>query len=1001
MDSPPLHRIEIGSRFSDPRAEELLGRLARDGCAPGLAGLTCADVVTFAARLRPDELARLAAMLAHPVSRPVRVDAALFEDGFDWALEVGFLPGVTDNVARTVQRMAADELGRALDEDESVHSSRLYLLRGSLRPEELDALTLVLANPLVERVHLKSAELYARDGGMDPVAPRVSLVPHPQADAVDLEVDEAELARIGRGGIAEPGERDEPARRRGPLALDLASMLAIREHFRALGRNPTDVELESVAQNWSEHCRHLLFNSPVDEDVPEGLFRRYIRGATEAIRARRGAADPCVSVFVDNAGAIAFDDEWLVTDKVETHNSPSALDPYGGALTGILGVNRDALGFGLGAKPILNRYGFCLPHPDDGRQLFRSADRSGALLPPRLLAEGIFKGVEVGGNCCGIPTPQGFLCFHEGYRAKPLVFVGTLGLIPRREGGRELHRKRARPGDRIVMAGGRVGLDGIHGATFSSEALASGSPATAVQIGDPIGQKLLLDVLLREARGRALYSSLTDNGAGGLSCSVPEMAQEAGGCRVELERVPLKYPGMAPWQIWISESQERMTLAVPPEHVDELIELFRRRGVEATDIGAFTGDGRCVVTYRGATVMDLELKFLLDGWPVRRLQTRRAEPVAEAPDPAPPEPRDALLSMLAAPGFSSREHLALRFDHEVQGSSVLKPLTGPGRADADATVIRPLLGSWRGVAVSQGLCPTYTELDPYRMAAWAVDAAVRPLLAVGARLEDVALLDNFCWCSPQEPERLWQLKEAARACHDTAVAYGTPFISGKDSMHNDFHGHAADGSPVKLSIPPTLLISSLAVIADVRRVLSPEPKAAGDSVFLLGHTHGALGGSAWRVLRGLAGGEVPPLDTAAALRLYRAHAEAHEHGLLASSMALGAGGLALAAARAVLGSRLGLRLELGPIYAHRTCGELSEAELLYSESPARLLLTCRSSAVTALRNVLWDARVPFACIGSVSDRPELLVRGADGHTSLVATLAELQSAYRTDWRVEP
>ncbi len=386
---------------------------------------------------------------------------------------------------------------------------------------------------------------------------------------------------------------------------------------------PTDIELESLAQTWSEHCKHTIFAAALDE-VEDGLYATYIKGATAAIRAAKGKDDFCVSVFRDNSGAIAFDDEYLVTDKVETHNSPSALDPFGGAVTGVVGVNRDAIGCGLGAKPIANRYGFCLAPPDDPRLLFRDKACTEPLLSPRRIMDGVIEGVNVGGNCSGVPTPQGFVCFDPRYRGKPLVFAGTVGLMPRTSAGRPSHLKAARPGDVIVMVGGRVGRDGIHGATFSSEALSSGSPATAVQIGDPITQKKFSDAIIKEARDAGLYNSITDNGAGGLSCSVAEMARECGGCVVELDRVPLKYPGLEPWQIWISESQERMTLAVPPDKLDAFTDLMARRGVEAAAIGCFEASGRCRVRWHGAVIMDVDLDFLHDGLP--RAQLRLHQP---------------------------------------------------------------------------------------------------------------------------------------------------------------------------------------------------------------------------------------------------------------------------------------------------------------------------------------------------------------------------------------
>jgi phosphoribosylformylglycinamidine synthase subunit PurSL len=466
---------------------------------------------------------------------------------------------------------------------------------------------------------------------------------------------------------------------------------------------------------------------------------------------------------------------------------------------------------------------------------------------------------------------------------------------------------------------------------------------------------------------------------------------------------------MAPWQIWISESQERMTLAVPPQHLDELIALFARRDVEATDLGAFTDDGRCVVTSRGRTVLDLELDFLLDGWPAKRLRSRppsRRAPESTGSPTAPQhgqggppgqgesqaapsagarlEPRRRLLELLADPSRSSREDLALRFDHEVQGTSVLKPLVGPGRVDADVTAIRPLPRSWRGVAVSQGLCPEWSEADPYRMACWAVDAAVRTLVAAGARLRDIALLDNFCWCSPHEPERLWQLKEACRGCFDTAVAYGTPFISGKDSMHNDFRGYDETGAPVELSIPPTLLISSLAVVPDVRRLVTLDAKAEGDRLFLLGRSASDAG--------------VPALDASAARRLYEAHAQAVDRGLVASSIALGAGGFAYAAARKAIASGLGLSLRLVP----EPCGVKGaapvETELLFSPDPARLLLSCAPAAEARLLEILTRAAVPTAAVGRVTRDPVLEVQNGTGQILLKVAVEELDAAYRTDWR---
>ena len=660
----------------------------------------------------------------------------------------------------------------------------------------------------------------------------------PQKTSI-LTWNDRDLARLGKEGILD----FVTGQRRGPLALDLPQLRTIREYFSKKGRNPTDVELESLAQTWSEHCKHTIFASPMDDDVPKGLYKTYIQGATNKIRAEKGKKDICVSVFTDNSGAIIFDEKYIVTHKVETHNSPSALDPFGGALTGIVGVNRDTIGFGLGAKPCINYYGYCVGDPESNPGLYRGKNKTNPILSPRQILDGVVRGVGVGGNCSGIPTPQGWCYFNDRYAGKPLVFAGTVGVMPLKHKGKNLFEKRAEPGDLIVMAGGRVGKDGIHGATFSSEALDPASPVTAVQIGDPITQKKLSDVIVKEARDLGLYRSITDNGAGGISCSVAEMAKECNGCHVFLDRVPLKYHGMAPWEIWISESQERMTLAIPKEKIDEFMNLAQRREVEATVIGEFTDSGRCVVEYYGDIVMDIDLDFLHDGLPKKYLKTTHTHKLFPEPDITCPTRLDqTILSMLQRKNICSKEFISTQYDHTVQGGHVLGPVQGKGRVQAPATLTRVVLDSEKGVGLSQGIFPQYSEIDPYLMAAAAIDTAIRGLVAMGISLDKIALLDNFCWCSSDEPERLWQLKQAARGCYDFATAFGTPFISGKDSMFNDFSGFDSNNTPVRISVPPTLLVSSIGIHDDVAKAISIDAKFEGDYVYVIGETFSGTGG---------------------------------------------------------------------------------------------------------------------------------------------------------------
>jgi phosphoribosylformylglycinamidine synthase len=514
-------------------------------------------------------------------------------------------------------------------------------------------------------------------------------------------------------------------------------------------------------------------------------------------------------------------------------------------------VNRDTIGFGIGAKPVINRYGFCFASPKDERPLYKGPSFTQKMLSSRMIMEGVIEGVNVGGNCSGIPSPQGFVVFDERYKGKPLVFVGTVGLIPRKSNGRPSHLKKALPGDYIVMLGGRVGKDGIHGATFSSEAMDAGSPATAVQIGDPITQKKMSDALVKEARDLGLYNSITDNGAGGLSCSVAEMAKECGGCFVKLDDVPLKYPGLNPWETWISESQERMTASVPKEKWKEFSNLMKRRGVEATVVGEFTNSGKCIVEYQGQKVMDVDMDFLHDGMPPRPMKTTYKRLVNEEPFiPELENLTSTLLSMLERLNIAGFEFISQQYDHEVQGGSVIKPLQGKGRINGDATITRPLLNSKKGVVISQGINPAYSDIDTYHMAACAIDTAVRNAIAVGANLEKLALMDNFCWCSSDEPERLGQLKSAVKACYDYSIAFGTPFISGKDSMFNDFKGFDAEGNPIKISVPPTLLVSSIGVMENSEKAISLEAKFEGDLVYVIGDTFDELGASEYFAMMG-------------------------------------------------------------------------------------------------------------------------------------------------------
>ncbi len=955
------------------------------------------EVYTIDKELSSDQLERIRReIFTDPLTQQSAVARPLAED-FDWVIEVGFLPGVTDNVGKTSREAIEELLGVKFSSDEGVYTSRQYLLKGKLSREQVETIAKRLYNPLIQRVQIKSYPEFKDSDGMEVIVPKVKLPPSDRVLEVDLDLPEAELEKLGKFGILERVEKDGTEIRRGPLALNLNELKVIRDYFKKEARKPTDVELESIAQTWSEHCKHKIFSARLDE--VDSIFKSFIRRATEEIRAELGENDWCVSVFVDNSGVIKFDDENLLCYKVETHNSPSALDPYGGAITGIVGVNRDPLGTGQGAKLCINIYGFCFGDPYfKGPLPFRDRERKNPILHPRVIFEGVRLGVEHGGNKSGIPTPWGFVIFDPRYMGKPLVYVGTVGVIPGEINGIPGEYKKAQPGDLIVMAGGRVGKDGIHGATFSSESLHEGSPAGAVQIGDPITQKKLHDAQL-ELREKNLYNSVTDNGAGGLSCSVGEMARESGGCEVELEKVPTKYSGLAPWEIWVSESQERMTYAVPPGKIDEFMKIMKKHNVEATVIGRYTDSGRCQVKMRGKVVMDVDLKFLHEGVPQLILRSEWKEPNYPEPelkDLKDQELKNQLVEMVGRLNLCSKEYVVRQYDHEVQGGSIIKPLVGVKEdVQSDAVVMRPVLSSFQAVALSSGILPWYGDIDTWAMAESGIDTAVRNVVAVGADPERIALLDNFCWCSSDEPFRLGQLKRAVMACYETARKFRTPFISGKDSMFNDFKGYDEKGEPVKISVPPTLLISSLGIVPDLRRCQSLDFKFPGDLIFVIGITKSELGGSEYLAYLGekergerYIGRRVPRVDIEQARARYQRVHQALQEELFSAVHSVGVGGLGFGLCKMTMAGELGAEIDLSLIPCS---GNLTISERLFSETQSRFIVAVPPERIKRFEEIF--AGEVYAQIGVVIKEPELVFKFQGEEISRVKVL-ELKESYK-------
>jgi len=989
------HRIEVALKpgMTDAAGTRVAHRI-REDLALGVEAVRTVEVYTVDAELDADELERVAqGPFSDPVIQEYAVDRAAAPPGFDWLVEVGFLPGVTDNVGRTAREAIEFCLDRKLGAHEGVYTARQYLIASDelARPDVERIATGLLANDLIQRSTVIAAEDFDRERGLPAEVPKVTDTVPPRVEAIDLEAPDEELMRISREGT---------------LALSLEEMQTIRDHYRdpqrrarreaaGLPAAPTDVELECLAQTWSEHCKHKIFNAEIEYTDEQGhqetvvsLFDTCIRGTTKKIREALGDDDFCRSVFVDNAGVVGFTDDYDLVMKVETHNSPSALDPYGGALTGIVGVNRDPFGTGMGAQLVFNTDVFCFASP------FYEGQIPARLLHPKRVLEGVREGVEHGGNKSGIPTVNGSVLFDVRYLGKPLVYCGTGGLLPARVGGKPGWDKTANPGDRIVMTGGRIGKDGIHGATFSSEELHEGSPATAVQIGDPITQKRMTDFLLR-ARDEGLYRCITDNGAGGLSSSVGETAEFSGGAELHLDRAPLKYAGLMPWEIFLSEAQERMTLAVPPDRFDRFMELAGRMEVEATDLGEYTDSGSLRCYFGGKVVADLDMGFLHEGVPRMKLQAR-FQPELE-PEPALPLPADlagTLMQMLGRLNVCSKEYWVRQYDHEVQGGSVVKPLCGSDEdGPSDAAVVRPLLDRFDAAVVSHGICPRYSDIDAYGMAANAVDEAVRNAVAVGADPDRIAGLDNFCWCDPVKSEKtpdgdhkLAQLVRACKAVYDVCTAYGVPLISGKDSMKNDA---VIEGR--RISIPPTLLVSALGRLSDARKAVTMDAKNPGDRIYVLGTTRAELGASEYYAMHGAVGRSLPQVRPEEAISRFRALHRAIDRELVASCHDCSDGGLGVALAETAFAGGLGLRVDLAAVPR----AEVEREDLLlFSETPSRFVVTVRPEHAADFEAAMQGTA--FAAVGEVIEDDEFTLAPitAEGE-GVFTTIGKLKRAWKT------
>ncbi len=1034
------HRIEVKFRQD---AKDAVGHATKKKIIEDLgfsensiSDVRISDVFTiddsaFTKKLTKADLDLLAGELfSNPVIQTTRHESFSEEVGpkgidegkkFDWLVEVGFQPGVKDNCGDVSKDMTKLILGEKFEDSGKIYYSRQYLISGGIEEDDAKRIAKdLLGNEIIEQWTITNYNDYKQNGHYMPI-PKV-VVPHkPEIGFIDLNISNEELVKIGRPY----NEKKNPKGR--SLALNMEEMLKIKSYFSredvikeredlGIGSKPTDAELEVLGQTWSEHCKHKIFNAKITykgggaaelirgiaskDEVVNSIFDTYIKRSTKKLQ---GELPWVVSTLWDNSGVFRFNDKWLISVKCETHNSPSNEDPFGGAITGIVGVYRDPMGTGKGSKLIFGTYGFFTGDPN----------YKGDLRPkihPKRLREGVRAGVEAGGNRSGVPTIFGNVYSHDGYMGKPAIFVLAAGAIPAEVNGEPGHTKRADSGDLIIMCGGRVGIDGIHGATESSMEAGKWITRGHVQMGDPFTQKKMHDFLI-EARDMGLYKCTTDNGAGGLSSSVGEIgfmfADDGGanGFELYLDKVPLKYAGLHPWQILVSESQERMTLSVSPDKIDDLMKLARKYEVETTVIGSFTNSGKFYCSYDSKPVTYIDMEFLHKGVPQMQLEAEWLTPEQRGLyEPHLSKVIDhalCLKHMLSRPNICSKEYIVRQFDHEVQGTSVVKPLVGKDRdVHSDGVVLRPFFDTWEGLAVAAGINPAYGEIDTYHMTACGIDEAIRRIIAVGGRLKQIALNDNFCWPSPLPAEnnpdaryKLAQLIRAGQALEEYTLAFKTPCVSGKDSMSMDGTIPTVYGTDERVSAPPAVQFSAVGKMDDVRKHITMDVKKPDDIVYVLGKTCNELGGSEYYEMRKKVGLNAPRVDADACKNLYNALSRAAEEGLVESIHGCYKGGLGVALAQSSFAGNLGLYVDLRRVDADPDLN--IEDKILYSESAGRFVVTVSSRDKHRFENIM--AGNSYSEIGCVTNDDSFKVIGLNGDTLMTENIYKLKGAYHSTY----
>ncbi len=974
-----------------------LKRKASDYFGILLEDVRTVNLVTLEAGLDPDQLLQIKdEILTNPVIQVSSLNPLNVK--FDWCIWIGLRPGVRDNPASTAMEACEDILNRSFKPGEGIYTSKRYCITGpDLSRSQMEILAKeLLSNSIIQQWRIFSNQEWDPGQGAVLKPPKVVLDHEPDFSVLSIGSD-AELKAISDKRNLALNPRDIPVIR------DYFLDGKVLESRKTVGLSePTDIELEYISQARSDHCNHNTFRGRFhyvdaatgETTIETSLFKTYIQIPTLTLKEEKPWV---VSVLWDNAGVGRFDENSNYVITGETHNSPSNMEAYGGAITGIVGVYRDPMGTGLGSRLIMGSYGFCVG----------DIEYDGPLKPPlhpRRLLDGVIEGVKDGGNKSGVPTTFGQTLFHPGYMGKSLVFVTALGIMPAAVTGKPSHEKATSPGDLIIMSGGRVGKDGIHGVTASSESYSENTPAGHVQIGDPYTQKKMHDFLII-ARNEGLIPFITDNGGGGLSSSVGESAMISNGCEVWLDKVPLKYEGLDMWEIWISESQERMTIAVTPEKIDRFMALSKEHAVESTVIGVYTDTGKLHIKYNDETCAYVDMDLLDKGFPRWEFDALWIPPQMRGfTEPALGQPDDfnsLLLDMMARPNICSKEWIARQYDHEVQGGSVIKPLVGVKRnIPADASVIRPVLDSTKGLAFSQSLLPWYSTIDAFHMMTCTIDEAVRRLIAVGGTVEHMGGVDNFCWPNIQydpksNPDGKFKAAQLVRACRGlkmSCMAYGIPLLSGKDSMYVDGHLPGKYGESVKVSALETVQFSATGVIDDISKCVTLEPKLSGDLVYILGVTKNELGASEYYECLGQTGLNLPEVHFDKFKLVYRVLEKAMDMGIVASAHAVARGGLAVHLAMKAMAGGLGLEIDLSKVPVDNTKGELRNDTLLFSESAGRFIVTIAPDN----RELFEKLFKGIACskAGSITDEHQSLkIKGTGGKSIVDLSFDRLETAW--------